>query len=129
MKLLLAMSLVLLGVALSYSDSSEDKQVFEKRVWPILRDNCLKCHGGERTRNGLDVSTREDLLRGGDHGPAIVPGEPEKSLLIRSVRYEGDYHMPPRGKLSQQEVAELIEWVKRGAPWGWRWLAASWCRS
>jgi hypothetical protein len=111
-------AVLLLGLALLHSVKPADQPFFEQRVWPVLRDSCLKCHGGDRTRNGLDISTREDLLRGGEHGPAVVPGEPEKSLLIRAIRYEGDYHMPPRSKLGPQQVADLVEWVKRGAPWG-----------
>jgi hypothetical protein len=110
-----AAALLLLPAAL-LTGPPEEKPVFEQRIRPILRDNCLKCHGGERTRNGLDLSTREGLLRGGDHGPAVVPGEPERSLLIRAIRHEGDYPMPPKGKLTAQEIAHLVEWVKRGAP-------------
>ena len=68
-----------------------------------------RSHGGERTRSNLDVSTREDLLRGGDHGPAIVPGDPDKSLLIRAVRYQGNLHMPPRGKLEDDKLADLAD--------------------
>ena len=94
-----------------------DRQFFEQRVWPVLRDACVKCHGDRQTRNNLDLTSRADILKGGDHGAAVVPGHPERSLLIRSIRYEGDYPMPPRAKLDARLIADLTEWVKRGAPW------------
>jgi hypothetical protein len=94
-----------------------DARFFRERVWPILKDHCLRCHGGERTRNNLDVSSRDGLLRGGDHGPALMPGMPERSMLIRAVRDEGEYQMPPKEKLGAREVADLVDWVRRGAPW------------
>jgi hypothetical protein len=111
-------ALAMIGFVLpSMELKKEDREFFEQRIQPILRDVCLKCHGGERIRNNLDVSTREDLLRGGDHGPAIVPGDPDKSLLIKAVRYQDNLHMPPKGKMEADKLADLAEWVKRGAPW------------
>jgi hypothetical protein len=112
-----ALVVVLVAASALLSEKPDDRTFFAQRVWPILKDDCLKCHGGARTRNGLDVSTRADLLKGGKHGPAVVPGDPEKSLLSRSVRYLGDYHMPPKEKLSGDRIDDLVEWVRRGAPW------------
>lgn len=117
MRRVLALTVILIATSVLYSDKLGDRTFFEKRVWPILKNDCLKCHGGARTRNGLDVSTRADLLKGGEHGPAIVPGDPEKSLLIQSIRYRGDYPMPPKAKLDDAQINDLIEWIKRGAPW------------
>jgi mono/diheme cytochrome c family protein len=94
-----------------------DERLFEKRIGPILEQNCLLCHGGARTRNGLDLRTREGLLKGGDSGPAIVPGQPDKSLLIQAVRYQGKFPMPPKAPLTDAEVADLVRWVKEGARW------------
>ena len=69
---------------------------FETRIRPVLATECLPCHGGKKTENGFKVDSRESLLRGGDRGPAIVAGEPEKSLLIRAIRYTDDeLKMPP----------------------------------
>ena len=113
---LIAVALIALAAAAA-ADSKEDREFFERRIGPILRDSCLKCHGGERTRNSLDVSTRQDLLRGGDAGPAIIPGDPDRSLLIKAVRYQDNLHMPPKGKLAADKISDLAEWVKRGAPW------------
>jgi len=98
-------------------DRQSDRQFFEQRIRPILRDSCIKCHGEKATRNNLDLTSRAGLLRGGDHGPAVVPGRPERSLLIRAVHYQGDFQMPPKQKLDSKQIADLVEWVKRGAPW------------
>jgi mono/diheme cytochrome c family protein len=91
-------------------------QFYDARVKPILSTRCYKCHT-DRMSGGLRVDSRETLLTGGDSGPAIVPGETEKSLLIEAVRQQGDLKMPKGGKLSDQEVADLEAWVKAGAVW------------
>lgn len=95
-----------------------DSELFERRIAPLLEQHCKKCHGGDRTRNGLSVASRESLLKGGERGPAIVPGKPEKSLLIEAIRYEGKrVRMPPAGKLTTEQIADLEEWIKSGARW------------
>src|SRR5215470_18353768 len=66
--------------------SSEAAEFFETHIRPTLMDACLKCHGGEKTSRGLRVDSREALLKGGQSGPAIVPCEPEKSLIIQVIR-------------------------------------------
>jgi mono/diheme cytochrome c family protein len=112
-----AVVLVVLGAARGGDPKKEDRAFFESKVRPVLEKNCLLCHGGAKVRNGLEVTSRPSLLRGGDHGPAIVPGDPDRSLMIRAVRYTGNFHMPPKGKLDDQQIADLAEWVRRGAPW------------
>ena len=93
---------------------------FEGRIRPVLADKCYKCHSAqsEKVKGGLLLDSREDLLKGGKTGPAIVPGDPEKSLLIEAVRYTNeDLQMPPKGeKLSGAQIADLTAWVKMGAP-------------
>ena len=95
-------------------------QFFESRIRPVLSDNCYKCHSAqsEKVKGGLMLDSREGLLKGGDTGPAIVPGDPEKSLLIKAVRYtDPDLQMPPKGKqLPESAVSDLVAWVKMGAP-------------
>jgi len=95
-------------------------QFFENKVRPIFVDNCYKCHSAraEKVKGSLYLDTREGLLKGGESGPAIVPGNPDKSLLIKAVGYtDQDLQMPPRGaKLSDQQIADLTTWVKMGAP-------------
>jgi cytochrome c553 len=95
-------------------------QFFETRVRPVLVQNCYKCHSlqAERVKARLLLDSRDGVLKGGDSGPAIVPGDPEKSLLIKAVRYtDPDLQMPPKGnKLSDAQIADLVAWVKMGAP-------------
>jgi hypothetical protein len=92
-------------------------EFFEKRVRPVLVDNCVPCHGPEKQKGGLRLDSRPALMMGGDSGPAVVPGEPDKSKLVQAVRYAGEPRMPPKGKLPADQVAVLAAWVKMGAPW------------
>jgi Protein of unknown function (DUF1553)/Protein of unknown function (DUF1549)/Planctomycete cytochrome C len=108
-------SLVLAG-ALRADEASES--FFETRIRPILATECLPCHGGKKTENGLKVDSRESLLRGGDRGPAIVAGEPEKSLLVRAIRYGDDeLKMPPKRHLSAEVASAFAQWIAEGAVW------------
>src|SRR5688500_20031877 len=95
-------------------------EFFEKKVKPILADKCYKCHSVEagKSKGGLLLDSREASLKGGDTGPLIVPGNVAKSLLITAISYkDADLQMPPKGeKLSDQQIADLTEWVKMGAP-------------
>lgn len=92
-------------------------EFFEKNVRSILIDHCYECHSGEEINGGLSIETRESLLLGGDSGQAIVPGDVNSSLLIRSIRYENpDLKMPPDGRLKDAEIATLEKWIALGAP-------------
>ena len=95
-------------------------QFFESKIRPVLADNCYKCHSqqSEKVKAGLLVDTRDGLLAGGQSGPAIVPGDVDKSLLIKAVRYgDPELQMPPKGKkLADAQIADLEAWVKMGAP-------------
>jgi hypothetical protein len=100
------------------SPSSADVQHFEARVRPLLIKNCFACHSqqAKKQRGGLQLDSRTKLLQGGDSGPAVVPGRPEQSLLLKAVRQtDQDLQMPPKGKLQPQEIAALEEWIRRGA--------------
>ncbi len=99
------------------SSGAADVEFFEKKVRPVLVEHCFKCHGNGKAKGGLSLASRETLLKGGDTGPAIVSGQPAKSLLIQAIRYEGETQMPPKKKLSEGEIANLSTWVERGAPW------------
>jgi len=100
------------------------EEFFDARVRPVLSKNCLSCHG-VAPQGGLLLDTREHLLKGGQSGAAVVPGDPEKSLLIQAVRQGGErLKMPPGTRLSDQELADLVEWVKQGAAWAGGALAA-----
>ncbi|VTR95585.1 secreted protein containing duf1549 : Secreted protein containing DUF1549 OS=Rhodopirellula europaea 6C GN=RE6C_01938 PE=4 SV=1: PSCyt1: PSCyt2: PSD1 [Gemmata massiliana] len=102
-----------------------DDEFFEKKIRPLLADHCLRCHGtppanggSKSLGGGLKVTSRAELLKGGETGPAIVPGRPDQSLLVKAVEYtEEGMKMPPKGKLSDQQIADLTKWVKSGAAW------------
>ena len=93
-------------------------EFFEKSVRPLLTSRCLECHGAKDPESGLRLDSRDTMVRGGENGPAIVPGEPDKSLLITAIHYPEDGpQMPPKGKLTDEQIAILTTWVKIGEPW------------
>lgn len=93
-----------------------DEDFFEIKIRPLLVGKCFKCHGGEKVSSGLRIDSRQALVKGGKHGAAIVPGDPEGSLLIDAVKY-GERKMPPDAALPSEAVADLVEWIQRGAVW------------
>jgi len=98
---------------------AEGLEFFEKKIRPLLSDKCYECHSADskKLKGGLRLDIREGVLKGGTSGAAVVPGQPDKSLLIKAVRYtDEDLQMPPKHKLSPAEVADLESWVKMGAP-------------
>ncbi len=117
-RILLALfaGLLLCELAAGQELSREARDLFEIHVRPVLTQNCIKCHGEAKQEGGLQLTTLEQLLEGGDSGPAIVIGNPEESLLVEAVRYES-YEMPPEEPLQDELVAGLVEWIAAGAPW------------
>src|SRR5438552_1843270 len=98
--------------ARSQEDAAEREglDLFEKRIRPILIDKCYSCHsaGAEKIKGSLVLDTREGLLKGGDTGPAILPGNPDKSLLIKALRWtEDEFKMPPKKRLPADVVADF----------------------
>ncbi|MDA1314488.1 MAG: PSD1 and planctomycete cytochrome C domain-containing protein [Acidobacteria bacterium] len=91
---------------------------FEKKIRPVLAEQCYACHSAKTAAMGeLRLDTKAALLEGGSRGPAIVPGSPEGSLLLKAVSYRDvDLKMPPSGKLNEQQIADLSEWIRIGAP-------------
>src|SRR6266436_6061375 len=107
-------------VAVGVESTSEQIDYFEKQIRPIFAGRCYKCHStqSEKLKGGLLLDSREGVLKGGEDGPVITPGFPEKSKLIEAINYQNpDLQMPPKGKLPDQQIATLTEWVKMGAPW------------
>lgn len=96
-----------------------DVQFFESKVRPLLVEHCQKCHStkAKKHKGGLLLDSQAALLKGGDSGPAVVPGQPDKSLVIKAVRQtDSTLQMPPSSKLSDRDIGILEEWVRRGAP-------------
>lgn len=120
MKSCLMAVLALAGVSARAAIPPAQVEFFEARIRPLLVDNCYECHSlqSKKSKGGLTVDSRDGLLKGGNTGPTIVPGDPEKSLLIKAVRYDDkELQMPPKNKkLSDEKIAYLVEWIKMGAP-------------
>ncbi len=100
------------------SAPAQDATLFETRVRPLLAANCFACHG-ESAMAGLRVDSRAALLRGGETGPAIVPGDPDKSTLLKAVQHAEGFPRMPRGraKLPAADVDAIAEWIRGGAVW------------
>jgi hypothetical protein len=121
---LLVLSLTLGGESHAAADpapppppSPEAIEFFEKKVRPLLVENCYSCHGPKKQNAGLRLDTAAGAKQGADDGAVLVPGDPAKSRLIAAVRREGDFPMPPKDPLPAEAVAVLTEWVKLGAPY------------
>jgi hypothetical protein len=97
--------------------SKDQVSYFQDKVAPVLKDNCMKCHGDKPAKlsGGLDLRTRSSLLKGGDTGTAAVPGKSKESLLVLAIQHgkEG-YEMPPNGKMKDDQIAILVKWVDDG---------------
>ncbi|HJN08298.1 MAG TPA: DUF1549 domain-containing protein [Pirellulaceae bacterium] len=98
--------------------NAEQIEFFERHVRPLLIEHCYKCHSAKikKPKGGLRLDGRTLMTKGGDSGTALVPGKPDESLFIESVRYES-LEMPPTGKVSDDQLATLVRWVEMGAPW------------
>jgi hypothetical protein len=115
----LAPALVAFAAGLSLAGAADVAgfEFFEKKVRPILVERCYACHGEEKQKGGLRLDHRAGALHGGDSGPVLVPGEPEKSLLARALSWDDPkLQMPPRNRLPDAEIAVLTDWIRRGAP-------------
>ncbi|WP_040546927.1 PSD1 and planctomycete cytochrome C domain-containing protein [Pedosphaera parvula] len=109
----------LVRAAAAVKPNEEGLEFFEKHIRPVLVERCYKCHSikSEKVKGGLLLDSKADLLKGGDSGPAIVPGKPEKSLLIKALRYtDPDLQMPPKQQLSTNQIKDFVAWIKMGAP-------------
>ena len=83
----------------------------------VLKSRCFSCHNEEKAKGGLVMTSHEKLLKGGDNGAAVVPGDPEKSAIITALEKDADPHMPPKKQLPAEQIAALTAWVKAGAAW------------
>jgi len=100
-----------------HAGSTHDRDFFENSIRPLLVKNCHACHTSSRM-GGLELDSREHLLKGGNSGPAVLPGKPDESLLIQAVRRTHPrLKMPPQAPLRPDEVAALELWVSNGAIW------------
>ena len=107
-----------LSAAVSVQIAPEQLEFFENKIRPILANHCLECHSGEKgkIKGGLNMDSKEDVLKGGDTGPALEAGNVKGSLMIKAVTWEDDLQMPPKKKLSDEQIADLKKWISIGAP-------------
>lgn len=106
----------------------EGVKLFEAKIRPILAENCVGCHGPDKQKGKLRLDTREGLLKGGMDEDKVVkviePGNPDKSMIIEAINYKNeDIQMPPPKKkkdrkLTDEQIKDMTEWVKLGAPYG-----------
>ena len=117
----LLISILSLSIALTIASSlraaDPGMEFFEKKVRPVLVEHCYRCHStAKKQRGGLVLDSRDGIRKGGDNGPAVVPGKPKDSLLLQAVRYDDELRMPPKGKLPDAVIADLKKWIAMGAP-------------
>lgn len=104
------------GAELTDPAATDSHRLFEEKVRPVLVAKCVACHGPDKQKAGLRLDSLVGLLRGGDSGAAIEPGDAEASNLIVAIRHES-WEMPPDGKLTDDEVTAIVAWVQNGAHW------------
>jgi len=105
-------------MTLTAADDLSALKFFETHVRPLLAAECYECHGEDKVKAGLRLDHLDLILKGGETGPALVPHDPEASLLIEAVRRtDPDFSMPPKKALTDAQVATLEQWVSMGAPW------------
>lgn len=96
-------------------------EFYASRVKPVLDASCARCHGGMNHRGGLNLDTRAAMLKGGKDGPAVVPGDPDRSLLLRLMRHQGPANdpmpmpPPPRAKVADADIDTVAQWIRAGA--------------
>lgn len=123
MRWLTCVALLMFAETILTGSVSADEQTdhFEAKIRPVLAGTCFRCHGDSKTGGNLRIDSREALLTGGDSGPAIVPGNPEESLLLKAITRKSDdvSAMPPEKDkaLRADQIADFTQWIKSGAPW------------
>ncbi|TWT92414.1 DUF1553 domain-containing protein [Stieleria varia] len=117
LRVALAFGLLLLPTMVGRADDQlSEIQWFEKHIRPTLVEHCIRCHGPKKQQAGLRLDHAAGLRSGGDTGPAVVPGDPDSSLLMQAIRYDNvSLEMPPRGKLPASTIAAFEKWIRLGA--------------
>ncbi|MBN9522067.1 PSD1 domain-containing protein [bacterium] len=114
-------AVLLAAPAARAADDPKALEFFESKIRPVLVEHCYKCHSADaetknKLRGGLRLDTKAHWEKGGDTGIALVPGDPAKGTLLKSLKYDGDVQMPPKGRLPENVVADFEQWIKMGAP-------------
>jgi len=115
MRYLLPLLICIAGVGAV--ESAADPQLASK-AHAVLKENCFKCHGPDKQKGDLRLDSAESLKKGGEDGEVVVAGDPDKSRLVKAIGWaDEDTRMPPKKKLSDEQIAVLTAWVKAGAAW------------
>ena len=116
LKLIVGIGFILAGVA----RADDGTEFFEKKIRPVMVERCYECHSAtaKKLKGKFRLDTKEDFEKGGETGAAVVPGDPEKSLLIKAVRYQDNLHMPPKGKLDADKAMQVLKGLKLASPRG-----------
>src|SRR5262245_48945102 len=107
---------VVAWIARAEGPAPDQVEFFEKNIRPVLVEHCYQCHStqSEKLKGGLLLDDRKAVRKGGESGPAVVPGDPDASLVLQALRYE-NFEMPPKGKLPAEVIANFEQWIKHGA--------------
>src|SRR5579863_6581833 len=109
--------LVFTVIAAHATDPAASPEFFESKIRPVLAGSCYSCHTNSAL-GGLRLDSREAMLKGGKRGPAVVPGDPDKSVLVRAIQQtDSALKMPLGGKLKDSEIEDIVAWIKAGAVW------------
>ncbi len=110
-------ALAIAGVCAARADDAANRH-FHDKVKPLLDSRCISCHGLDKVKGALRLDSRAATLKGGDNGPAVLPGKPADSLLFQAVMHaKPDLEMPPKEKLTTNDIAVLRRWIADGVPW------------
>ena len=105
------------GILVCCAQEEPSSISFSRQVAPVLASNCVTCHGPGQQQSQLDLSTRASILKGGQKGPALIPGDAVNSVLYRRITGQQQPAMPLGGKLTDAEIAILKKWIDAGAAW------------
>lgn len=121
----ISLLVLLAGIVRAPAEDARER-FFVDKVKPLLDSRCVSCHGPEKQKGSLRLDSREAALKGGETGPAVVPGKPEQSLLVQAVMHtKPDLGMPPKEKLTTNDISVLAQWIQQGAIWSKTLVAAS----
>jgi len=123
LKVFCAMALLAASIPCAVAESttrdgdspSPEQRHFDRTIAPLLAQHCLSCHSGSKPKGGLDLSQRNAAMKGGDSGPVLAPGKPDRSLLWKRIK---NGEMPPKEPLSKDELTKVKAWIQAGAKWG-----------
>src|ERR1051325_4146843 len=114
----LLVAFICANISLAADATPTGNDFFEKKVRPVLVAHCYQCHSAsaKELQGKLRLDTKDGIRKGGESGPAIVPGKPDESLLIKAIRHEDGMEMPPKKFLPDSAIADLVKWVELGPP-------------